>query len=40
MKTGKATIYSFYEGQALKRPNEVTLFLNNYLRTNVPEDKT
>lgn len=40
MKTAKATFYSYHEGQALKGPNEVTSFLNDYIRANVPKETT
>lgn len=32
IKTAKATFCSYHEGQALKGPNEVTSFLNDYIR--------
>lgn len=40
MNTGKATFYSYHEGQALKGPNEVSSFLNDYIRENVPAEIT
>jgi len=40
MKIGKATFYFYHEGQALKGHNEVTSFLNDYIRANVPEEIT
>lgn len=40
MKTGKATFYSYHEGQALKGPNEVASFLNDYISDNITTDIT
>lgn len=40
MKTGKATFYSYHEGQALKGPNEVATCLNQYIHENVSEEIT
>ncbi|KAL3279036.1 hypothetical protein HHI36_016552 [Cryptolaemus montrouzieri] len=34
MKTGKGTFYSYHEGQALKGPNEVSSFSNDYIYNN------
>lgn len=40
MKTGKATFYSYHEGQALKGPNEVVSCLNDYIHVNISEEIT
>lgn len=40
MKTGKATFYSYHEGQVLKGPNEVASCLNDYIHAHISEEIT
>lgn len=40
MRTGKGTFYSYHEGQALKGPNEVSTFINDYVNKFIPHSIT